>query len=158
MQLIDGRPVFSATDLVGFLACDHLVALELAALNRLIERPIREDPELDLIQQRGLEHEQRYLASLEADGRRVTRIRSDADAVTYSDRLRRAAAETEAAMRRGDEVIYQASFFDGRWLGFADFLVRVETPSHLGGWSYEIVDTKLARHTKASALLQICSY
>ena len=61
-------------------------------------------------------------------------------------------------MRRGDDVIYQATFFDGRWLGFADFLLRVETPSALGPWSYEVADTKLARHTKASALLQMCSY
>ena len=51
-----------------------------------------------------------------------------------------------------------ATFFDGRWLGLADFLLRVETPSELGPWSYEVADTKLARHTKASALLQICSY
>ena len=159
MQLIDGQPVFSATDLVGFLACDHLVGLELAGLMRLVHRPVRDDPELDLIQQRGLQHEERYLAYLEADGRRVTRIQRDAAVEDYGERLRRAAAETEAAMRRGDEVIYQASFFDGRWLGFADFLVRVERPSPaLGAWSYEIVDTKLARHTKASALLQLCSY
>ena len=55
-------------------------------------------------------------------------------------------------------MIYQATFFDGRWLGLADFLVRVERPSRLGAWSYEVVDTKLARHVRASALLQICSY
>lgn len=158
MQLIDGRPVFSATDLVGFLACDHLVALELAGLKSLVHRPLRDDPELDVIQQRGLQHEAHYLAYLEAGGRRVTRIQRDAAVEDYGERLRRAAADTEAAMRRGDEVIYQASFFDDGWLGFADFLVRVETPSAFGAWSYEIVDTKLARHTKASALLQICSY
>jgi hypothetical protein len=49
MQLIDGRPVFSATDLVGFLACDHLLDLELAGLAKLVQRPLRPDPELDLI-------------------------------------------------------------------------------------------------------------
>ena len=49
-------------------------------------------------------------------------------------------------------------FFDGRWLGYADFLLRVETPSKLGAWSYEVADTKLARHVKGSAVLQICSY
>ena len=32
MQLIDGRPVYSATDLVGFLAREHLTNLERAAL------------------------------------------------------------------------------------------------------------------------------
>ncbi|HVR72352.1 MAG TPA: TM0106 family RecB-like putative nuclease [Vicinamibacteria bacterium] len=158
MQLIDGRPVFSATDLVGFLACEHLTALELAAAARLVRRPSRPDPELDVMQERGLAHEARYLAGLEAAGRTVTRIEPDARIADRGERLRRAAAATEAAIRRGDDVIYQAVLFDGRWLGYADFLLRVEAKSALGAWSYEIVDTKLARHTKASALLQICSY
>ena len=33
MQLIDGRPVYSATDLVGFLECRHLANLERAAVS-----------------------------------------------------------------------------------------------------------------------------
>jgi hypothetical protein len=78
MQLIDGQKVFSATDLVGFLACEHLTALELAAAARLVKRPNRSDPELDVMHQRGLAHEARYLADLEAAGRRVTRIEPDA--------------------------------------------------------------------------------
>ena len=48
--------------------------------------------------------------------------------------------------------------FDNRKLGYADFLRRVERPSDLGPWSYEVWDTKLARHAKASAVLQICMY
>ena len=161
MQLIGGDPVFAATDLVGFLACEHLVGLELAAMAGLVERPIRLDPEIDLIAKRGVEHEARYLAGLESDGRRVTRMDladRDVPGPTRLEQLRAAAGATEEAIRRGDDVIYQATFFDGRWLGLADFVVRVERPSALGGWSYEIVDTKLARHVKASALLQICSY
>lgn len=158
MQLIDGRPVFSATDLVGFLACEHLTALELAGAAHLVTRPERPDAELDLIQQRGLDHEYRYLAGLESAGRRATRIELDETIEDRAERYRQAAAQTEAAIRRGDDVIYQATFFDGRWFGLADFLLRVETPSGLGSWSYEVADTKLARHTKASALLQICSY
>jgi uncharacterized protein len=161
MQLIDGEPVFAATDLVGFLACEHLVGMELAAMAGLVDRPIRLDPEIDLIAKRGVEHEGRYLSDLERDGRRVTRVDAgdhDAPAATRLEALKVAAATTEEAIRRGDDVIYQATFFDGRWLGLADFLVRVERPSSLGSWSYEIVDTKLARHVKASALLQICSY
>jgi len=159
MQLIDGQPLFSATDLVGFLACEHLVGLELAGAARLVRRPLRPDPQLDLIARRGREHEARYLAHLESAGRVVTRIEEAAgDPEDRGGRLRRAAAGTEAAMRRGDDVVYQATFFDGRWIGHADFLLRVPTPSGLGAWSYEVVDTKLARHTKASALLQLCSY
>ena len=36
MQLIDGRPVFAATDLVAYLACEHLTQLERAALAGLV--------------------------------------------------------------------------------------------------------------------------
>ncbi len=161
MQLLGRQPVFAATDLVGYLACEHLVGLELAAMAGLVDRPVRLDPEIDLIARRGLEHEARYLAGLEADGRAVTRIDPGDHDAPGSERLARlsaAAAATARAIRRGDDAIYQATFFDGRWLGLADFLLRVPRPSLLGEWSYEVVDTKLARHVKASALLQICSY
>ena len=40
----------------------------------------------------------------------------------------------------------------------ADILRRVEVSSALGGWSYEPVDTKLARETKAGTILQLCLY
>ena len=33
-----------------------------------------------------------------------------------------------------------------------------DRPSVWGPWHYEVADTKLARHVKASAILQICSY
>ena len=65
-------------------------------------------------------------------------------------------------MRAGADVVYQATFFDGTWRGHADFLLRRATsptrPTALGPWHYEVADTKLARHVKASAILQICSY
>ena len=61
-------------------------------------------------------------------------------------------------MRKGVDVIYQATFFDGRWRGHADFLFRVDTPSDLGDWSYEVADAKLARRVKAAAILQMCAY
>ncbi|CAN5633190.1 TM0106 family RecB-like putative nuclease [soil metagenome] len=45
------------------------------------------------------------------------------------------------------------------WGGRADFLIRVETPSKkLGSWSYEVVETKLAKSTKAGAIIQLCLY
>lgn len=160
LQLIDGQPVFSATDLVGYLACEHLTALERAALAGLVDRPNRVDRELDVIRRRGEQHEARYLADLEVAGRRVVRIaRSDDE--TRAERISRQASETIDAMRSGADVIYQATFFDGRWLGYADFLLRVDDParpSAWGRWHYEVADTKLARHVKAGAVLQMCSY
>jgi uncharacterized protein len=160
LQLIDGQPVFAATDLVGFLACEHLTALERAALRGLVRRPDRPDPELDVIQRRGLQHERRYLDELRAGGCRVVSIERGEDE-ERGERIRRQAAETVAAMASGADVVYQATFFDGRWLGYADFLLRVESPecpSVWGPYHYEVADTKLARHVKAGAVLQICSY
>ena len=53
MQLIDGSPVYSASDLVGFLACEHLTQLERAVLAGLAARPNLPDPELDVLRKRG---------------------------------------------------------------------------------------------------------
>ena len=78
---------------------------------------------------------------------------------TRPNELRAAQDETLAAMRRGDDVIFQATFFDGRWRGHADFLVRRDDrPSDLGSWSYDVADTKLARRVKAAAIVQMCVY
>ena len=176
MQLIDGRPVYAATDLVGFLACGHRLALERAAMHGLVAKPVRNDPSIDLIAKRGLEHERRYLEDLRLEGRTVVAIEKDGSTVaspmapdgTPAPRdagaeLRVAAAQTLDAMRAGADVVYQATFFDGTWRGHADFLLRRdhapgEPYSAFGPWHYEVADTKLARHVKASAILQICSY
>jgi len=153
--------VYAATDLVAYLACEHLTELERAAMAGLVKRPMRDDPELDVIRKRGFEHEQRYLDDLAAEGRQVTSIELDGSIEDDGERLRTAAAETIQAMASGADVVYQATFFDGTWRGHADFLLRVDDPSRpsvWGPWHYEVADTKLARHVKGSAVLQICSY
>jgi predicted RecB family nuclease len=161
MQIIDGRPVYAATDLVGYLACEHLTKLERAAMAGLTTRPERIDPELDIIRRRGFEHEQRYLGDLRTQGKRIVEIALDGSIADRGEQLRAAAAATEAAMADGPDVIFQATFFDGTWRGHADFLLRVESPDRPSKWGpyhYEVADTKLARHVKASAVLQLCTY
>lgn len=163
MQLLDGSPVYSATDLVGFLACGHRFELERAALAGLVTKPVRSDPTIELVQERGYEHERRYLDDLRAAGRTIVEIPRDGSTANTRAGLREATALTEAAMRDGADVVYQATFFDEAWRGHADFLLRVdhaagEPASALGAWHYEVADTKLARHVKAGAVLQICSY
>jgi uncharacterized protein len=161
VQLIDGSPVYSATDLVGYLECEHLTALERAAMADLVPRPHLDDPELDVLRRRGAQHEQRFLAELAADGRSVVEIALDGSIEDRGEQLRAAASETERAMAAGADVIYQATFFDGTWRGHADFLLRTEAPdrpSQWGPYHYEVADTKLARHVKAGAVLQICTY
>ena len=154
----DGTIVVSATDLVGYLACDHLASLELERIAGLREKPERYDPELELLQERGDRHEHEYLERLRAAGRTIVEIPADLRSARTPDELAAAAAATRVAMEAGAEVVFQATFFDGRWRGHADFLIRAERPSRLGAWSYDVADTKLARHVKASALIQMCVY
>ena len=155
MNRLDGRVILSPTDLVGALLCEHLTQLELAATRGELDRPVRADPELDLLARRGEAHEATQLAGFRADGAPVVEIRDYEESLAG---LRAAEEETLAAMRAGAGVIYQAAFFDGTWRGRADFLLRVAMRSDLGDWSYEVADAKLARSVRVSALLQMCEY
>ncbi|MYA40585.1 MAG: TM0106 family RecB-like putative nuclease [Gemmatimonadetes bacterium] len=157
VQRVDGRLLCSATDLVGHLECKHLTELEQSAALGLRKRPERDDPVLDRIAKRGTEHEMRFLEALRAEGITVTSIVAD-EGLSYPDRLAKGRDETRSAMAAGDELIYQAVLFDGRRLGYADFLRRVAQPSSLGEWGYEVWDAKLARHATAAAVLQLCMY
>ncbi len=94
-------------------------------------------------------------------GRQVTDLDEPHDEPWTADKgtkLRMRAQQTMEAIERGDDVIFQACFFDGTWLGFADFLLRVERSTPTLPWSYEVADTKLARSVKASAVLQLSAY
>ena len=157
MQLIYRRLVYSATDLVAFLECRHLANLERAVALRHLRPPFRDDPVLDRMARRGREYEARFLETLRAQNLRIREIRPP-DTVSPSRAVESEHAATLLAMRDGVDVIYQAVMFNGRRLGYADFLRRVETPSDLGTWSYEVWDTKLARQPTAPAVLQISMY
>src|SRR5260370_15193376 len=155
MHLVDVHVILSASDLTGFLECTHLTQQEMAATRGEIERPERSDPELELITRLGTEHEERQLARYRDEGKSVVAMPSP---TASRDSYLEAHGRTLEAMRTGADVIYQATLFDGRWLGYADFLEKADRPSRLGNHSYEVVDTKLARSAKAAALLQTCLY
>lgn len=157
MQIIEDNLVYSATDLVAFLECGHLSNLERSAALGALTRPNQNDPVLDRIAERGERHEKLFLELLHAESIQVVEISLD-ETLPSGKRLLKGRDDTLAAMHSGVAAIYQAVLFDGRRLGYADFLMRVERPSDLGPWSYEVWDTKLARHAKASAVLQLCMY
>ena len=69
-----------------------------------------------------------------------------------------AVTATTEAMRLGREVIVQGALLADGWGGRPDVLLRVDTPSALGSWSYEVVDTKLSRETKGGTVLQLSLY
>lgn len=152
MRLHNDSLLHSASDLNSFLGCAHAVALNLRALDdpTLRAQRAQDDDSARLVQDAGHAHEGEYLTRLKAAG-------PVAEIAAFGSIERRAVA-TEAAMREGAAVIYQAAFLGAPWHGFADFLRRVNTPSALGDWSYEAVDTKLARSPKPSHVLQLGVY
>jgi len=155
MQRADGSLLFSASDLTSFLACPRLTWLQREVALGRRPRPATGDGGGTLSARKGLEHEQRYLASLRERGLEVVEIPTRHGA----EGTRRSAAETLAAMRAGADVVFQAVVADGGWLGHIDFLRKLDgIGSDLGPWSYEAIDTKLARRVKPSFVVQLALY
>lgn len=150
MQKSSAGKLFSASDLVNFAACSHLTHFDLVNLETPLPKTADSD-EMVLIQDKGFEHEGRYLELLRVQHGEVVDLKSDgSDAQAFSS--------TKAALHSGAQVLFQPTFLSAPWVGHADFLVRVDTPSQLGDFSYEVVDTKLSRTSRAKFLLQLCLY
>jgi len=143
---------FTATDIANFVACRHLLTLKMDEAEGKIQRPHFHDLGVELLRELGDRHEAAYFKQLASKpGCRVVSIATD---VAWTESVDR----TKEAIRSGADVIYQATFQDGNWGGRADFLVRVDKPSQLGSFSYEVVETKLAKSAKVRAILQLCFY
>lgn len=155
MPCTSDRLVLSPTDLRNFLSCRHLSRRDLEAAYGLVERPVRCGPVLDDLKERGSAHEQAYLGFLGVQNLSIVRFGEENHAAETRDN---GVSRTLAAMQSGADVIYQAHLSDERWAGRADFLRRVEVPSDLGSWSYEVYDTKLAKDTRAGTISQLCVY
>lgn len=155
MQLLDEQLILSASDLNNFLACPHLTTLDLAQARGELEAKPERGADAELLARKGDEFERRYLDSLMVEGHQVAEIpEGDGSQVALLD----AVARTEEALCGGTEVVYQATFLRDGLRGHADFLFRVDRPSALGEFSYEVADTKLARRAKPYFILQLCFY
>jgi predicted RecB family nuclease len=151
MHVNAANVLYSATDLVNFLGCAHATTLDVRQLVAPVERK-QDDPYLDLLQAKGVEHEEAYLASLRSDGRAIVEIDKNLE-------LDEKVARTRVAMRNGADVIYQGALFAPPWHGYSDFLLRVDgVESKLGKYGYEVVDTKLSRSAKPKHVVQLCVY
>jgi predicted RecB family nuclease len=151
MLNVSGAIKLSASDLVGHLNCRHLTGLDLAVVNGQLAKPQIWDPLIEVLAERGALHEQAYVDYLKAAGHQVTVIDgTGVDAKSVS--------QTSDLMKAGAEIIAQGALEANGWNGRADILRRIDVPSQFGAWSYEVVDTKLARETKGGTVLQLCLY
>ncbi len=150
MRNLDGRILFSATDLLRFMGCSHATLLDLEYMRGSSLVPREDSEDAALLQKQGNEHEAKHLANLKTAGRQIVEIaRRD-----FVDDV----ASTKAALATGTDVIFQGALLSGNWGGWSDFLERVATPSVLGNFSYEVTDTKLKRRPHPKHVLQLVLY
>src|SRR4051812_40041026 len=153
VQLRDGGLTLSPSDVTGFLSCRHLTTLDLRAARAGGRVKTKPGEQAELVFRKGMEHERAYLAQLAREGSSIVEISLEPQLDWEL-----AQQQTIDAMRAGADVVYQGVFTAGNWRGVADFLLRVPAPSALGEWSYEALDTKLARSAKPAYILQLCFY
>lgn len=137
---------FSASDVSTYLSCKH--ATQLHKQYALDGKPIphHHDPVLDVLIQRGAEHERAYVQFLR--GKNLTSTHGE----------KKTLEETVNAMAEGVDIIVQGRLQEGDWGGYPDILIRVKGKSRFGNWQYEVQDTKLSVNTRPSAIIQLCFY
>ncbi|KTR43055.1 hypothetical protein NS263_00630 [Curtobacterium oceanosedimentum] len=154
MQITTDRQVLlSPSDLSTWATCEWAFLRRLdAKLDRGGPLPDEHDDMLERTARLGDQHELDYLGIL-----KQTRDVIEFDRPAPPD-YARAAEAARAAFQGGADVLYQPTFHEPPtpdrpgFIGFADFILRNDQGS------YEVYDTKLARHAKISALLQLAAY
>jgi len=152
MFLLDGSVVTSASDLKKASDCEFAFLRE---LDVKLGRDTLFEPVGDAMLERagalGTEHELRVLARYrERFGDGVVEI--EQPSVRDAEAVAAAVDRTRDALLAGSPVVYQATFATDGFIGFADFIVR--RPDR----RYRVQDSKLARHARVTALLQLAAY
>jgi hypothetical protein len=102
------------------------------------------------LRKKGFEHENEFLSSLILEGKKVTKIENENNALMLS--------KTIMSMKNGIDVIAQAYLQLDNFGGVADFLIKVPGKSKLGDYHYEVWDTKLSKKMKPYFAIQLCCY
>ncbi|MDT5095855.1 MAG: hypothetical protein QOH60_5218, partial [Mycobacterium sp.] len=147
MLVDNGSVIYSASDLAAAARCEYALLRSFDARLGWGAPVAVEDELLARTATLGAEHEQRHLDELRTHSGAVIigRPRFTVEGLVA------ARDQTMRAIERRGPVIYQAAMFDGRFVGFADFLLWT-------GQRYRLRDTKLARSVKVEALLQLAAY
>lgn len=149
MRISGSEVVLSPSDLMRFQGCAHATALDLRFARGEALAPAEDDASAALLQKKGHAHERAHLEAVaRGDWVEIERTPNFSEAVT----------KTREAMRAGIGLIYQGALATGRFQGWSDFLERVDEPSDFGAWSYEVADTKLARHATPKHAVQLAIY
>lgn len=152
MKLTDQGILFSPSDLITFMESPFASAMNRKRLHDplLVEQMDKEDPLLVHLCKKGFAHEDSFVRELAASGADICAIEDDRPHLMRE--------QTVQAMKAGRGVITQAYLTMDRFAGKADFLVKVPGASALGGFHYEVWDTKLSCKLKPYFAIQLCCY
>lgn len=153
----NGKLVFSASDLTGASDCNWAAVRKIdKKLGFDIEIPSDAgDGMLARTGELGNVHEEKQLQKYRNEfGDQVVELgRPDyKSSVPLEQQMVELTKLTVDALETKRPVVFQGTFFDGVFQGFADFLILQDDGS------YAVYDTKLARKAKITALVQIASY
>lgn len=150
-MLVAGNSIiYSASDLAAASQCEYALLRRFDAVLGRGPAVTVEDDLLARTAVLGGEHERRRLDELRRQFSGEVAVIGRPQTYTVAG-LTAVAEATRRAIAEGAAVVYQAAMFDGRFAGFADFLVRE-------GERYRVADTKLARSASVTALLQLAAY
>jgi len=150
MKIKNNKFLVSPSDLNNFVACKYTVLNEIKYHNKEIRKsPDRANDKL--WKEMGVEHEKRHYKILKEKYKKSITIKSD---LNEKDRF----DETVRAIQKGYDLIYHAYLIDDNLRGEADFLIKCDTKSDLGNYSYEVYDTKITRNLKPRHITQITAY
>ena len=161
MRKIQDKWVISPQDVIAELECSHRLHLEWSVINKLIPPAVKKNgDELELLAEQGRIHEAKIAEQLRLAG---TFLDIGKPSFTF-EALTATHERTMKAVADGIETIYQAAFFNGSFVGFADFLILVKDQNgkpvkdDQGRFVYDPVDAKSARSAKRAAVLQVATY
>ncbi|TSA47883.1 MAG: TM0106 family RecB-like putative nuclease, partial [Actinomycetales bacterium] len=161
MRKIQDQWVISPQDIIAELECNHRLHLEWSVINKLLPPAEKENsPELELLAEQGQIHESNIAEQFKLSG---TFIDIGKPSFTF-EALTATHQRTMKAIAGGVETIYQAAFFNGSFMGFADFLVLLKDENGVpikdaqGRFIYDPIDAKSARSAKRAAVLQVATY
>lgn len=148
--------VYTPSDLVTFVQSPFAAWMERRAVDDPeAVTPDAESGEMLSLGEQGRRHERLFLTQLSEQGRQIYEVPN-------TGHIEQRVQLTREAMQAGREVIFHGVLTHDRFLGEVDFLVRTEQSSDcasgLGGYRYEIWETKLAHSVRPEFLIQLCCY
>ena len=150
MKIENDKIYYSPTDLNNFVGCRYHIKNDLEAKDKNLKRK-EKTADLKLRIEYGIKHEKDYYNILAKKYKNHIEIDSKLP-VQKKFKL------TIDAIKKGYDLIYHAYLMEDNFGGEIDFLIKHNSKSNLGDYSYEVYDTKVTKLLRPKHVLQTTAY